>query len=207
MAKAKPWFRIHNTIVDNPKIQRLPDNLVRPWLNLVAIANGNGGVLPPLADVAFRMRLAESKCETLIETFLERRLFDKTPDGYAPHDWNDWQYQSDVSTDRVQKFRERHKQRPGNGARNVSVTASETDQRQRQIQKEEVRTPMAEISEGSGEQVTPSPEKPPLAIVAPIKPNPPVGEKTYVLTTSFSPVGDFDPERDRPSWMSRRAAE
>lgn len=122
MARAKPWFRIHNTIVDNPKIQRLPDSLVRPWLNLVALANGNGGSLPAIGDVAFRLRLTDAKCETLIETFLQRRLFDKTDDGIVPHDWNDWQYQSDVSTERVKQFRERQ--------RNVSETPDETDQRQ-----------------------------------------------------------------------------
>jgi len=122
MARPRPWFRIHNTIVDNPKIQRLPDRLVRPWLNLVALANANGGVLPSIEDVSFRMRQAVTKCETLIETFLELRLFDKTPEGISPHDWNDWQYQSDVSTERVQQFRKRQ--------RNVSVTVNETDQRQ-----------------------------------------------------------------------------
>lgn len=37
-------------------------------------------------------------------------------------------------------------------------------------------------------------EKPPLAVVPTSKPNPPVSEP-------------FDPERDRPSWMNRRAAE
>lgn len=132
MARPKPWFRIHNSIVDNPKIQRLPDNLVRPWLNLVAIANANGGTLPSLVDVAFRMRMSETKCEALIETFLKRVLFDQTDAGIAPHDWNDWQYQSDVSTERVTQFRKRR--------RNVSVTSDETDQRQSRAETEKTST-------------------------------------------------------------------
>lgn len=66
------------------------------------------------------------------------------------------------------------------------VLVSEEESRGR-----EVRTPMAEISEGSREHVTPPAEKPPLAIVAPIKPTP--------------PVGDFDPERDAGQRLAREA--
>lgn len=126
MARAKPWFRIHNTIVDNPKIQMLPDSLVRPWLNLVAVSNGNGGVLPALDHVAFKLRMTETDVKLLLETFQKRRLFDDTPEGWKPHDWDDWQFQSDVSTDRVQEFRKRQKETK----RNVSETPTETDQRQ-----------------------------------------------------------------------------
>jgi hypothetical protein len=52
-------------------------------------------------------------------------LLDKTETGFQPHNWNGRQYKSDVSTDRVKRFR--------NGQRNVSETASETAPEQKQI--------------------------------------------------------------------------
>jgi hypothetical protein len=51
-------------------------------------------------------------------------LLDKTETGFTPHNWKGRQYKSDVSTERVKRFRETK--------RNVSSTVSETPPEQKQ---------------------------------------------------------------------------
>ena len=120
MAKRNPWFRMYTDILNNPKIQKLPEKLVKPWLNLLCVASNNGGILPSTEQVAFALRVSETAAETLIETMVERKLFDRTEGGVFVHDWKDWQYPSDVSTDRVKRYR--------NGKRNADATFHETHQ-------------------------------------------------------------------------------
>ncbi len=107
-------------VVDDPKVQRLPDKLFKIWVNLLCICTRNGGALPSYDDVAFKLRITEEQVRKHVETFLERMLFDDTEQGIIPHNWNERQYKSDVSSDRVKRFRERQ--------RNVSETPTETEQ-------------------------------------------------------------------------------
>jgi hypothetical protein len=112
------WFRMQDTVLDDPKVQRLPDKAFRGWVNLLCLAKRNGGVLPAVADIAFALRATEKFVHGLIETLVAAELIDRTDAGLTPHNWTKWQYESDVSTTRVKRFRERH--------RNVSETQPET---------------------------------------------------------------------------------
>jgi len=118
MARPDTWFRMYAEVVDDPKVQQLPDKLFKIWVNLLCVATRSGGVLPSYDDVAFKLRITPAKAKEHVETFLKRALFDRTEGGIAPHNWNARQYKSDVSTDRVKRFR--------NSARNVSEAVSET---------------------------------------------------------------------------------
>ena len=69
------------------------------------------------------LRKSEKATQALIDAMILKRLFVETERGVEPHQWNEHQYKSDVSTDRVKQHRERKKQQPGN----VSVTPSETE--------------------------------------------------------------------------------
>lgn len=117
---------MYTHILNNPKIQKLPDKLVKSWLNLLCLASDNGGALPAIEQIAFALRVSETAAETLIETLVQRHLFDRTQAGVLVHDWNDWQYPSSVSTDRVKRYRERSRNGGGNGG----GTFHETHQRQ-----------------------------------------------------------------------------
>lgn len=126
MAKPDTWFRLTNTVVDNPKVQALPDALFKAWVNLLCVASQNHGVLPPLSDIAFKLRMSETKAATLLETLEKRFLFDRDETGsYVPHDWNDHQFKSDSSTDRVRAHRDRMKRR-GNVPSETDETLHET---------------------------------------------------------------------------------
>jgi len=122
---------MYTGIVNNAKIQSLPTPLFKAWVNLLCLAKDNGGALPPLPDISFQLRCTEAQAKKWISDLSDRRLFDESSDGaggkeICPHDWEQHQYVSDVSTNRVKKFRETQKKLRGN----VSVTHSETEQRQ-----------------------------------------------------------------------------
>jgi hypothetical protein len=122
------WFRFYDGALDDPKIIKLPDDLHRAWVNLLCIASKNNGRIPPLDDVAIMLRTTVSCVEKIIAELVSRELLDETRGGrIEPHNWRKRQYKSDVSTDRVKRFRKRFK--------TVSETPPETEQIQ--IQKDD----------------------------------------------------------------------
>lgn len=114
------WFRLYNELLDDPKIQKLPAGLFRDWINLLCLASRNEGFLPPLPDVSFALRMSESACETTIQSLQKHGLIDRKAGTFKPHNWDERQYKSDTSTERVKRFRKRQ--------RNVTETPAVTDQ-------------------------------------------------------------------------------
>jgi hypothetical protein len=107
------WCRLYSEVLDDPKVQRLPAEDFRGWVNLLCLATRNGGTLPPVSDVAFALRMDEHGTRTLLERLLSGGLLDKRSGGtdgfhYAPHSWAERQYKSDTSTERVKRFRQRN---------------------------------------------------------------------------------------------------
>jgi hypothetical protein len=113
------WFRSHVAKLESHKVQLLSDAHYRAWESLLCVAALHDGVLPSLPETAFRLRKSTEETAALIEALLAARLFDRTDRGIEPHDWSEWQYRSDVSSERVKRFRQR--------GRGVSETPSESD--------------------------------------------------------------------------------
>jgi len=140
------WWRAYDEAVDDPKLQRLPAELFRGWFNLCCITSQNGGSLPPISDVAFKLRLSEAKAQQIIDQLLQVGLLDETGEGCRPHNWEKRQYKTDnddpTNSVRQKRYRERHRNANSNGHRNGSnsvtlsgtVTHPETEQRQKQKQ-------------------------------------------------------------------------
>jgi len=127
MARPDSWFRLYNSTVDNPKVQRLPAALFKVWINLLCVASRHGGRLPPLADVAFILRVKAAQADGWIATLESCGLFVRGADGVlAPHNWDSLQYKSDISTARVQRLRERTKQQTLEMDETVSETLPTT---------------------------------------------------------------------------------
>ena len=106
------WFRFYDTALDDPKVQTLPPELFKAWVNILCLASRNKGVLPPIERVAFALRCDETHAERTIERLLNEGLIDRKnggPNGYhyAPHNWTKRQYKSDTSTERVKRYRQR----------------------------------------------------------------------------------------------------
>ena len=49
------WFRVHDDLVDDPKVQRLAPELFKALINLWCLASQNRGILPPIEDIVFTM--------------------------------------------------------------------------------------------------------------------------------------------------------
>ena len=101
------WFRFYDEVLDDPKVQQLPGKTFKNWVNILCLAKRNDGVLPPISAVAFALRMTEVETQTLIEILKNNKLLDDTSNGIIPHNWSGRQYKSDVSTDRVKRFRKR----------------------------------------------------------------------------------------------------
>jgi len=137
----KSWIRLYTDVPNNPKVQRLPGNLFKFWINCLCIY-GQRGYFPPAKDLAWALKLTEKATMESIKSLIEAGLLEESPgdkgfeailvDAIAPHDWADLQFESDSSKERVRKFRERHRKQ----ARNVTVTAQEADTEQIQSRAE-----------------------------------------------------------------------
>jgi len=126
-----PWWRFWDEALDDPKIQRLPPELFRAWVNLLCLANRGTprGRLPPLPNVAFALRTTEAEASWVLEELAGRGLVEREGGTYVPHNWDGRQFASDSSTERVRRFRQ--KTQPGDApretARNVSCNVSGND--------------------------------------------------------------------------------
>lgn len=118
------WFRMYDEVVDHPKVQRLSDGAFRAWVNLMCVAARDGGrITGNLDDLGFSLRKPRGRVEDLLGTLIRAGLVDVRGDDFRPHDWDDHQFQSDDSKERVR----RHRGRYSNGDVTANVTAPETD--------------------------------------------------------------------------------
>jgi hypothetical protein len=112
------WWRFYSDAIFDPKLLRLSDAMFRAWTTLLCLAAKNDGVLPTAQDIALTLRMKPAKVAEWITTLVAAGLIDRTEAGFEPHNWSGRQYKSDVSTDRVKRFR--------NAQRNAAPTVSET---------------------------------------------------------------------------------
>lgn len=99
------WFRFYDDALNDPKILKLSDELFRIWVSFLCVASKNEGKLPPVSDLALLVRLKPKKTQEALEKLISAGLIDTDEDGVRPHNWSRRQYKSDVSTERVKRFR------------------------------------------------------------------------------------------------------
>ena len=125
MARGR-WFRMYDEVVDHPKVQRLSDGAFRAWVNLMCLASrGEGRISGDLGDLGFALRKPRARVRELLDALVQAELLDVEGEAYRPHDWKDHQYESDLSSERVKRFRGRS--RNGDETPPESETESETD--------------------------------------------------------------------------------
>jgi len=114
------WFRFYSDAMRDPKVAKLSDKDFRLWIDLLCIASDNGGFIPPLDELKHILRRRLDHLKGGVDRLISAVLIDPLEYGYTPHHWKKFQYKSDISTNRVKKFRSK---------RNVSETPpdSETD--------------------------------------------------------------------------------
>lgn len=103
------WFRFYNQAIRDPKVLRLSDSDFRLWVSLLAVASENDGSIPCLSDLKLLLNRRLDHLSTGIDRLVKASLIDQLEAGYEPHNWTKFQYRSDKSTERVQRFRERNR--------------------------------------------------------------------------------------------------
>lgn len=131
------WFRFYDRALDDPKVQRLPPDVFKGWVNLLCLAARNDGKLPGLFDIAFALRITEREADSLIVSLMNAGLLDDEPDGIVPHKWNALQFVSDRDATGAER-QKRHRQKRNDGVtRYASVTSRPPEQIQRQNRTEQ----------------------------------------------------------------------
>lgn len=144
------WFRFYDEALDDPKVQRLPGDLFKLWVNLLCLASKNDerGVLPgSVEDIAWRLRVDIDWLRASIHTLQGQGLLDWVDDEkqYQPHNWQGRQYPSDDVTARVNKHRQSKAVAPADSetlhetfhVTKGNVLDSDTDKIQSQSREEE----------------------------------------------------------------------
>lgn len=92
------WFRFYSEALDDPKVQRLPGDLFKAWVNLLCLANKSRvrGVLPSHSDIAFALRMDEGQVAGIIDRLQAAELLEYNAFGdLVPHGWEGRQAASD----------------------------------------------------------------------------------------------------------------
>ena len=128
------WFRLYDELLDDPKVQMLPPELFKTWVNLLAVASRNDGTLPAVTQLAFSLRVSPTDMQSRLDDLILAGLLDIRDDGrIEPHNWKIRQWKSDDSAERVRKHRQRKRElkqagnETCNGGVTVTVTTPETD--------------------------------------------------------------------------------
>ena len=123
------WFRVYDDLVDDPKAQRLDPRLFKALINLWCLTSANRGVLPPIAEIAFKLRMKPQKAQRVLDALKAAGLFENDETGTHPHNWAGRQHKSDVEdpTAAERMRRHRNKQRNDSVTRPVTLRSSETE--------------------------------------------------------------------------------
>ena len=126
------WFRLYVETMDDPKVMQLDPKVFRAWVICLCLAkegNAGYGIIPPASVVAFKLHVSESAAAKYIAELVEKQLIDVSGNVSTPHNWNGRQYQSDVSTTRVQRFRNKQTAVSGNANETFQKPPQSTEYR------------------------------------------------------------------------------
>lgn len=122
------WFRLYHRIVDDEKLRLLA--FEDRW-HFVALCCLKGDGLLDEPDDSLRQRKIAVKLGVQVRELEEigRRLQEVglIDESLSPVAWDELQYRSDNSSERVKKYREKQKRNASKRVSNVSVTGQETD--------------------------------------------------------------------------------
>jgi hypothetical protein len=125
------WFRVYDALLDDPKVQRLPGDLFKLWINLLCVASRHDGRLPAShSDLCFLLRYDENDLDEGLCELEDAGLLDLNGDHYEPHNWVGRQFKSDAdptATERKRRQRDREKGVTRDGHDNVTRTDTDTD--------------------------------------------------------------------------------
>lgn len=113
------WFRMYADILNDSKVQLIPDRMFKFWVNCLALTSEKRGYLPEPRDIAFRLHLSLTEVEDDLANMMTHGLVEAVSvDGKTklqPHNWFDWQPAPDPSRHRMRRLRQSKKSTSENG--------------------------------------------------------------------------------------------
>jgi hypothetical protein len=133
------WFRVYDTIIDDPKILQLSPEFRWFFVGILAISSRQKerGTLPKPEEIGLHLRIQRRRVESLIATFVDLGFIDVGRDGksLSVHGWSNRQFKSDDITARTKASKERSRERSKGGTSEragnvprVRATDSETEE-------------------------------------------------------------------------------
>ena len=107
---AKYWIKLYMEILDDPKMGRLPDYLFRRAIELFLVAgeSGNDGALQPVPQLAWRLRLDETKLRESLRALSEVGVvYEAEPDQWIVTNFQKRQ-DAATATERSREYRKRN---------------------------------------------------------------------------------------------------
>ena len=129
MADTLPWLRFYTEVLNDPKVQRLPDSIFKTWVNLLLVArlqDDHGQISTDIEDLAFQLHIPMKTAKEHLKILTERGLIENG----AMHNWDNRQYESDrdpTRNERQQRYRNARSNALRNALRNGEVTRDVTD--------------------------------------------------------------------------------
>jgi hypothetical protein len=65
-AKRPPWIKLYTELLDDIEFHQLDGRDAKTLILLWALASENGGALPPIKEIAFRLRLSEKEINSIL---------------------------------------------------------------------------------------------------------------------------------------------
>ena len=128
MSGPMQWFRLYNRMVDDDKLRLLA--FEDRWHFVALCCLKSDGLLDePTSDIRTRRIAVKLGVQVRELDEISRRLREVglVDEHLNPLAWNDLQFRSDNSTDRVKKYREKQSRNAAKRLRNVSETGQETE--------------------------------------------------------------------------------
>lgn len=124
------WIKLYHEILDDPKMGRLSDHTWRRTIELFLIAgeSGDGGFLPPVEDMAWRLRTSVDDVTAILQELETVGITSQTDDGWLV--CNFATRQDKISNaDRQRAYRDRKQKQTyyGSEPRNDDVTTRNAD--------------------------------------------------------------------------------
>lgn len=87
---AMKWFRVYSEILEDRKVQELSPATFRLWILMLALANTGEkrGRLPPVPDIAFRLRAGLDEMTAVIDELRDGGFLCEEEGALMPHNWD-----------------------------------------------------------------------------------------------------------------------
>lgn len=126
---SKYWIKLYHELLDDPKMGMMPDKLWRRTIEIFLLAGeyDQAGLLPPLDQVAWRLRITKEECNDTLQELQRLEIISRNDDGqYIVTNFAKRQ-EASTSTERSKHFRQRQGKKPTPSGQNGTGQSQNSD--------------------------------------------------------------------------------